>query len=99
MEPLWSPVVATSGNRSQMGHARNCGIKPKTLAGTRRPGLDRTTLTGERLARQAEPGGHSGQGCEGKEVPANLLVWLGATVRVCFGFVACTCLADDAFVT
>src|SRR6266496_3882698 len=77
MEPLWSPVVATSGNRSQMGHARNCGIKPKTLAGTRRPGLDRTTLTGERLARQAEPGGHSGQGCEGKEVPANLLVCLG----------------------
>jgi hypothetical protein len=31
MEPLWSLVVATGGNRSQIGTPRNREIKPKPL--------------------------------------------------------------------
>jgi hypothetical protein len=32
MEPLWSPVVATCGNRSQMGHARKPPYQAKIVA-------------------------------------------------------------------
>jgi len=32
MEPLWSPVVATHGNRSQMTAARNRYKQAKTVA-------------------------------------------------------------------
>jgi hypothetical protein len=32
MEPLWSPVVATGGNRSQMEHARKARNQAKTVA-------------------------------------------------------------------
>jgi hypothetical protein len=32
MEPLWSPVVATGGNRSQIGTARNPRKQAETVA-------------------------------------------------------------------
>src|SRR5919201_5504551 len=32
MEPLWSPVVATGGNRTQTRGVRNRANKPKTIA-------------------------------------------------------------------
>src|SRR5262249_36840753 len=32
MEPLWSPVVATGGNRSQIGHAQKPQKQAKTVA-------------------------------------------------------------------
>jgi hypothetical protein len=32
MEPLWSPPVATAGNRSQMGRRRKRLIEAKTVA-------------------------------------------------------------------
>jgi hypothetical protein len=43
MEPLWSPVVANSGNQSQIGRGRNWRKHAETLAvgcNQLRPGLD-----------------------------------------------------------
>ena len=43
MEPLWSPVVANSGNQSQIGPARNWRKQAETVAvgcNRLRPGLD-----------------------------------------------------------
>jgi hypothetical protein len=43
MEPLWSPVVANSGNQSQIGRGRNWRKHAETLSvgfNQLRPGLD-----------------------------------------------------------
>ena len=63
MEPLWSPVVATSGNRWQMRQLRNRLKQAKTVA----VGCDR--LPRERHGKEGVDGSSPSEGFY--EVPAN----------------------------
>jgi len=56
MEPLWSPAVATGGNRSQMGRRRKRLRQAKTVA----VGCDR--LPGEAHGKEGVDGSSPSEG-------------------------------------